>query len=647
MSFSTLRYSRIGTPIQATDNLASVASSYDDLGQPLRSSTELHPSSLPTPAKRYPPPTFLQRAYLRGILHKPKDLVFIIKFFAHTIWTMLRLHCIELPYLIATRFRYSTKNHPIGWTWFMTVAMGLIRSAGPLLQTPGQIRFLGHFIEGSLPIQSLFLRNVKIEKSVSFKVHLEKLLGPERATLATLRRLLRDNGVSDDPLNPSMEYLRTMHPHAGVANMPEEVGHLDTDGSYRLKAEWIEALADPKKPDMRPKSKTVILYFHGGGHAFLSPASHRSFLSRLARDVGPGTRVFSVDYRMAPENPFPAAIHDAYAAYLYLTEPNHVALSLDKNTSATHHVPVDPRDIVVGGDSAGANLAAAFMLYMVQYIKPSMEPKYVLPHATLLLSIWGDVTSSLPAASSLDGYCYCPGPIGNSPFDKKAFLEYDKLSIGANYVIGDVHTVPNARNALGDDHRWLWYQHLAQHPLVSPVHRANLTGVTNTIIHTGTHDRLLDDNRLYAHRLGLANPDTITRIEVYKYMVHVHHVMAIFPDAHLATLNLARFIARSKHLQEQQALHGISLRDADAVAEQIQNENRATFGGDFKKEKKIRNSRIDNIPLFLRPDMVRNKTADDVEWVTIEQDGQEFPKDEGWSLDMLKKTWPPVELHED
>lgn len=120
---------------------------------------------------------------------------------------------------------------------------------------------------------------------------------------------------------------------------------------------------------------------------FLSPASHRNFLSRLARDVGPGTRVFSVDYRMAPEHPFPAAIHDAFAAYLYLTEPTHAALNLDKRSSAMHHVPVDPRDIVVGGDSAGANLAAAFMLYMAQYVQPSTEPQYILPHATLLLSV--------------------------------------------------------------------------------------------------------------------------------------------------------------------------------------------------------------------------------------------------------------------
>ncbi|KAG0096919.1 hypothetical protein BGZ93_003772 [Podila epicladia] len=642
MSLSTLRYSRTGTLIQP--NLPFIDSSYVDLVESSSPPTPNHPVLKPTP-KRYPSPSLLQRAYLRGILHKPKDLVFLLKVFTLVTWSMIRLHFVELPFLIVTHFRYSTKHHPIGWSWFMTLAMAFIRRVGPLLQTVGQLRFVGLFVEGSLPIQSLFTRNVKVEKSVAFKVNLDALLRPERATLAQVRQLLRDNGASDDVMNPSSEYLHSMHPrshgpNARVANMPEEVGVLDDYGNYQLKGEWIEALVDPKKPDTRPLSKTVILYFHGGGHVILSPASHRNFLSRLARDVGPGTRVFSVDYRMAPENPFPAAIHDAFAAYLYLTEPTHAALTLNKR-SASHHVPVDPRDIVVGGDSAGANLAAAFMLYMVHYVQPSTEPQYILPHATLLLSVWGDVTSSLPAANNMDWYCYCPGPIGNSPFDKKAFLEFNRVSIGANYVIGDVDTVPNPRNALGDDRRWLWYKHLSQHPLVSPVHRANLSGVTNTIVHTGTHDRLLDDNRLYAHRLGLANPDRLTRIEVYRDMVHVHHVMAIFPDAHVATANLARFVARSKHLQDQQELRGVSLWDADAEAEREQRENRGNSG----QEKQGMEVQATS---FLHPNMVRNKNkADNVEWVQVEQGGKEVAKDEGWPMSVLLKVWPPAELFEE
>lgn len=254
----------------------------------------------------------------------------------------------------------------------------------------GQVRFIGHLIEHTMQIDNFFIKNVKVTRGVQFKVNREILLRPERATLAEVREELRRKGFSHDPLNPSQAFFESLHPKGGpnapVANMPEEVGSIDDDGTYTLKGEWIEALDDPKNPDPRPRSKTVILYFHGGAHVFCSPKTHTHMLARLCKAVGPGTRAFSLDYRLAPENPFPAAIHDAFAAYLYLTEPDHAALALDEE-SAAHELAVDPRDLVVGGDSAGGNLAATFMLYMARYVQPSTEPKFVLPHAALLLSV--------------------------------------------------------------------------------------------------------------------------------------------------------------------------------------------------------------------------------------------------------------------
>jgi hypothetical protein len=254
----------------------------------------------------------------------------------------------------------------------------------------GQVRFLDHIIVMFMKMENIFVSNVKVTRGVQFRVNRDILLRPERATVAEVRDELRRKGFSDDPLSPSKAYFESFHPQGGpnapVANMPEEVGTIDGDGTYLLKGEWIEALDDPKNPDPRPRSKTVILYFHGGAHVFCSPRTHTHMLARLCKAVGPGTRAFSLDYRLAPENPFPASIHDAFAAYLYLTEPKHAALTLDKK-SAMHELDVDPRDVVVGGDSAGGNLAAAFMLYMARYIQPSTEPKFVLPHATLLLSV--------------------------------------------------------------------------------------------------------------------------------------------------------------------------------------------------------------------------------------------------------------------
>lgn len=336
----------------------------------------------------FPAPSLLQRAYLNGILHKPKDIAFLARMAWRTIYSMVRLHCVELPFLIVTRFKYSTKHHPLGWPWWWTIVIALIRGVGVELRTIGHLRFVGHFMEGFLPLQMIFMRHVKVQKNVQFKVRLEALTRPERATLTHVREELTRRGVSVDIMNPSKEYLRSMHypvhgPHAQISNMPDEVGRLEEGGIYSLKGEWIEALHHANDP--RPRSTTVVLYFHGGGHGFLSPKSHRDYLARFAKEIGPGTRIFSLDYRMGPEHPFPAAIHDAFAAYLYLVQPKHEALILNK--SEAQHLPVDPRDVVVGGDSAGANLAAAFMIYLAKYVQPSTSPKYIMPHATLLLSV--------------------------------------------------------------------------------------------------------------------------------------------------------------------------------------------------------------------------------------------------------------------
>ncbi|KAF9145394.1 hypothetical protein BG015_011908 [Linnemannia schmuckeri] len=586
--------------------------------QQLQQQRDQYILSLKQHQQHFPAPSFLQRAYLNGILHKPKDIAFLARMAWRAIYSMVRLHCVELPFLIATRFQYSSKHHPLGWPWWWTIVIALIRGVGVELKTIGHLRFVGHFMEGFLPFQMLFVRHVKVQKNVKFKVSLEALTRPERATLAHVREELSRRGVSVDIMNPSKEYLRSMHypvqgPHAQISNMPEEVGRLDEGGIYSLKGEWIEALHHANDP--RPRTSTVVLYFHGGGHAFLSPRSHRDYLARLAKEIGPGTRIFSLDYRLGPEHPFPAAIHDAFAAYLYLVQPKHEALILN-NKSAAQHLPVDPRDVVVGGDSAGANLAAAFMIYLAKYVQPSMSPKYVMPHATLLLSVWADPTSSLPAANNNDWYCYCPGPIGSHPFDKKTFTDFKALNLARNYICGDVSTNANARNALGEERAWLWYASLAQHPLVSPVHRADLSGLTNTLVQTGTHDRLYDDNRLYAHRLGKENPGKLVRLETYKDQVHVHQVFSILEAAKTGLKNLARFIERSRLIRD--AEEGIiSQKEFQEVERR-----------------------------YLGLGLIKDKSVDNVEWVVVEANGKESAKDEGWPMTVLSKVWPLNELIE-
>lgn len=117
----------------------------------------------------------------------------------------------------------------------------------------------------------------------------------------------------------------------------------------------------------QPHSDLVMLYFHGGAYMFGSPETHTAMLAALA--LRTGGRVFAPRYRLAPENPFPAAFDDAVAAWEGL-----LALGYD------------PRSIVIGGDSAGGGLALALLSHLlVEGQKPA---------GLFAFSPWTDLTLS-------------------------------------------------------------------------------------------------------------------------------------------------------------------------------------------------------------------------------------------------------------
>ncbi|KAG9324739.1 hypothetical protein KVV02_002517 [Mortierella alpina] len=607
-------------------------------------------SDPPAHHPHYPAPSIFQRASLNGIMFWPSDLWFLVRVCFALLWSVIRLHYIELPYHILTRFRYSSKQHPAAWRWGASVLFALARTGASRVDTLPRVRLVGHLLKLVLPLQMYRENHVQVTDKVQFKVNLDVLLRPERETLKELRKDLKTKRHTDNPLHPSKEYLESMHPPKKgpgmpLANLPEEVGELDVDGTYTLRGEWIKFLDDPENPDPRPPSKTVVLFFHGGAQVFCSPKTHRHFLARLVQELGPGARAFSVDYRLSPEHPFPAAIHDAFAAYLYLTEPEHAALGLNED-SAVHELAVDPNDIVVAGDSAGGNLAVSFLMYMNQYVQPATNPPFVTPHAALLMSPLADFSSSLPASKSFDWYCYCPGPFGTSPTDKNINLIISSRSSQPNYtsfyLCGDSHLISNSRNALGLDQRWEWYSHLVQHPLVSPGHsiQGSLAGFPNTLVQTATHDRLVDDSRLLAHRLGLENSGTMLRIENYKDMVHVHQLLSLlFESSRVATKNMARFIQRSERLRDAQdnKTSKVSRSFASALRKvPVRDQTENGKNGGTKSSDEGQSS-----PEVLYPLMVTEKSAEDkVEWVMVEQDGREYSGDEGIAFDVLINSWP-------
>ena len=117
-----------------------------------------------------------------------------------------------------------------------------------------------------------------------------------------------------------------------------------------------------------PTDDGAIVYLHGGGYVFGSLDSHRSIAWRLAR--ASRMSVLLVDYRLAPEHPYPAAVDDAFTAYRWLLD---------------HQVAEDR--LVVAGDSAGGGLATALMLRL-------KTEGLRLPEAAVLLSPWADLTLS-------------------------------------------------------------------------------------------------------------------------------------------------------------------------------------------------------------------------------------------------------------
>ncbi|WP_051718299.1 alpha/beta hydrolase [Hymenobacter sp. IS2118] len=131
----------------------------------------------------------------------------------------------------------------------------------------------------------------------------------------------------------------------------------------RLEAEWL-----------RPRgahATRVMLYLHGGGYVLGSLNTHRSMVGSLAQRCG--LNVLTINYRKAPDHPFPAALDDARRAYRWLLRHGH-----------------QPHDIVVAGDSAGGGLALALVLAL-------RDAGEALPAAAIGLSPWTDLNLPLTA----------------------------------------------------------------------------------------------------------------------------------------------------------------------------------------------------------------------------------------------------------
>jgi epsilon-lactone hydrolase len=288
------------------------------------------------------------------------------------------------------------------------------------------------------------------------------------AQLDSLVTLLRSRPA---PENPTVAEVR-----AGFEKMGEFLGgapdgkceKVDAGG---VPAEWVTA---PGCDPMR-----AVLYLHGGGYVIGSINTHR----RLAYDISAasGARVLVIDYRLAPEHPFPAAVDDAAKAWRWLLQQGF----------ATNR-------LAIAGDSAGGGLTLATLVNL-------RDQKLGLPACAVAISPWVDlegVGTSITARAAQD------------PMVQKDGL----LWMAGLYLNGKE----------------------AKTPLAAPLH-ADLKGLPPILVQVGTAETLLDDATRIAEKLHTAGVDV--RLAIWPNMLHVFPLFApILSEGRDGCLEVGGFI---------------------------------------------------------------------------------------------------------
>jgi monoterpene epsilon-lactone hydrolase len=277
--------------------------------------------------------------------------------------------------------------------------------------------------------------------------------------------------IKSQPQNPSASIENR---RAGMERISERVPAdviCEKVSASGVNAEWISAPG--------ASADRVILYLHGGGYVVGSINTHRAMVSRIAR--ASNARALAIDYRLAPEHPFPAAVEDTIAAYRWLLAQGY-----------------KPGRIVIAGDSAGGGLAIVALLAI-------RDARLPMPACAVPISPWTDLEGT--------------GESVRTRAAKDVMVTQENLAHSAKQYYGT---------------------HDPKDPLVSPVH-ANFRGLPPMLIHVGDAEILLDDATRVAASAKAAGVDV--ELEVWDDMPHVWHVFAkLLPEGQQAIDKIGKFI---------------------------------------------------------------------------------------------------------
>jgi epsilon-lactone hydrolase len=274
------------------------------------------------------------------------------------------------------------------------------------------------------------------------------------------------------PTNPTVQQLRSgWEKIAAELPIPEDV-QFRVEALSSVSGEWASSPGG--------LIGRFVLYFHGGGYNIGSVASYRQFVGRLSKACE--YNVLSVEYRLAPEHKFPAAVEDALTAYRSLLSKGH-----------------SPKDIILAGDSAGGGLALALMLALKDNGIEQPRGAVLISPSTDLAKTGGTITTHQ---------------------DRDPVIRVDTTNAFAQ--------------------RYLGPEGSPYHPLASPLY-GEYSGLPPLLILVGTEEMLLDDSRRVAARAKEAGVDVT--LDIWDGMFHVWPFFAaILPEGQKAIDRMGQYI---------------------------------------------------------------------------------------------------------
>lgn len=291
------------------------------------------------------------------------------------------------------------------------------------------------------------------------------MAGPE---IVKLKKIIREKAVPPGVEVPLEVMRKGMEKVAFKAADDIQVESVTVAGRA---AEWVRA------PGVQ--SGKAILYLHGGGYVMGSINTHRSMVGEISRAAQAAALL--VDYRLAPEDPFPAAVEDGVAAYRWLLEQG-----------------FKPQNLSIAGDSAGGGLALATLV-------SARDQGLPMPASAVPISPWSDLTCT------------------NESYKTRAEADPMIAPSGINKMAGRYLGTADAK-----------------HPYASP-NFASLAGFPPLLIHVGRDEVLLDDSIKLDQK---AKADGVSStLEIWDDMIHVWHAFhPMLPEGKQAIVRVGEFM---------------------------------------------------------------------------------------------------------